>query len=469
MVSIALTVAFFASNVYMQRQVAVEQANSTAQSLVRFLAMDVDRTIYGVEQIFTGVKNLLNNSPHSLVPGDQKIHDILASIKQDNDFLYAMVVLDPQGRIIHWSNSNAVPDISKRDFVVAQLHARKSEMFIGKPARSCCKEKAWIFGVSYAVFNEQHQLRYIIAAVLKIDYFLQRYAKLELPLETVVTIVSDDGVMYVRTPGQKKFVGKQFPKVATIINRVAPTGSVITMSPVDGDKLLAGIERVGDWPLFAAVALKHKVFLASWRHHALVMLGYALAVIALLVFFVRKIRAVEKQQYAFSLQLEQQAIRDPLTELYNRRYALSQATIEIKKAQRHDASPLSLMMMDIDNFKQINDKYGHDVGDVVLREVADIMRQQCRASDMLCRYGGEEFFILLPDTAVTGAMTIAEKIRLAIQGHNFSSAGEKFVVTASFGVSDWQDESDIGPTISRADKALYRAKGDGRNCIHCDN
>jgi len=281
-----------------------------------------------------------------------------------------------------------------------------------------------------------------------------------------VTIVSSDGLMYLRTPGQEKFVGKRFPKVAAIINSV---NSVVTISPVDNDQLLAAIERVGDRPMFAAVCFKHKVFLAHWHRYALIMVVSALAIVALLIFFIRQIRAAEQQKDVVHQLLELQAITDPLTELYNRRYALQQADLEIRKALRREDSPIVVVMMDIDYFKQVNDTYGHDVGDMVLKVVAGIMRQQCRASDMLCRYGGEEFFILLPDTAVTGALANVEKIRLAIQNYRFSTNGAEFSLTASFGISDWQGESDISAAINRADKALYQAKNDGRNCSRCDH
>jgi diguanylate cyclase (GGDEF)-like protein len=150
--------------------------------------------------------------------------------------------------------------------------------------------------------------------------------------------------------------------------------------------------------------------------------------------------------------------------LANRRHALEQAALEIKRNQRAGTA-LAVMMMDIDHFKQVNDSYGHHIGDTVLTAVAQTCRELCRESDLVCRFGGEEFLILLPSTTLDGAEIHAEKLRQAIEALTFSADEDSFSVTASFGLSQWQAETKIDRVISRADKALYQAKHDGRNCI----
>lgn len=160
------------------------------------------------------------------------------------------------------------------------------------------------------------------------------------------------------------------------------------------------------------------------------------------------------------------AITDALTNLYNHRYCHEKLGLEIMRVQRYQ-HPLSLIMFDIDYFKTFNDRYGHLEGDRVLRQVAEIMQQNMRKVDILCRYGGEEFTVMLPDTTLEGAKTVAEKIRKAVQeAYLFSKESDRVLkVTLSGGVAEYQKNLDKDDFISRVDQALYKAKTEGRNRI----
>ena len=155
------------------------------------------------------------------------------------------------------------------------------------------------------------------------------------------------------------------------------------------------------------------------------------------------------------------AITDRLTGLYNRLKLDEVLMYEIVKTKRYHTA-LSLIIIDVDHFKSVNDTYGHQVGDTVLKEVANILRTVSRGSDVVGRWGGEEFLIILPNTNLAGALVAAEKIRTAIEEHSFSVAGKK---TASLGVSEFLVEETEDAFIERADQALYRAKTGGRNQV----
>lgn len=159
---------------------------------------------------------------------------------------------------------------------------------------------------------------------------------------------------------------------------------------------------------------------------------------------------------------------DPLTELSNRRHFQTSLTTELQRARRSE-EPLSLLMLDIDNFKAFNDTYGHQAGDRCLKKIADCLKQQnSRSTDLAARYGGEEFVIMLPNTDDSGARFIANNIRSAIEKlritHDASSFG---VVTASIGVTTLEsgDSASIDTLIHRADHALYDAKHNGKNAV----
>jgi diguanylate cyclase (GGDEF)-like protein len=165
-----------------------------------------------------------------------------------------------------------------------------------------------------------------------------------------------------------------------------------------------------------------------------------------------------------TLELEQQATRDNLTGLFNRRYADDYVARHLEIARQRQ-QPLTVALADIDLFKQINDRHSHATGDTVLRRVAEILRDRCRATDMVARYGGEEFLICFPQTDVRSAGALCEQLRMAIESTNWSHCGVGVGVTISFGIAEHWAESSPDALLDRADRQLYRAKNDGRNRV----
>ena len=161
------------------------------------------------------------------------------------------------------------------------------------------------------------------------------------------------------------------------------------------------------------------------------------------------------------------AVTDPLTGLHNRRYMFGQLDALVARAVQ-DGDPVACLMLDIDYFKKINDGFGHDAGDEVLREFAVRLASNVRAVDLPCRYGGEEFVVVMPDTSLEAAERIAERIRLHVGGAPFRVANGRDVlnVTISIGVAATLGAHDTPEALlKRADEALYEAKGSGRNRV----
>ena len=158
-------------------------------------------------------------------------------------------------------------------------------------------------------------------------------------------------------------------------------------------------------------------------------------------------------------------VRDPLTACVTRRHGMGIFQTEMRRARRSQLA-MSLIVFDLDHFKAINDRYGHLAGDAVLGAVGGRMNAVLRGSDLKCRYGGEEFLILLPDTPAQGGQRVAETLRREIEGNAIPWNDELLRVTASFGLTAiTPGEMDPLAAIARADEALYRAKQDGRNCV----
>ncbi len=153
---------------------------------------------------------------------------------------------------------------------------------------------------------------------------------------------------------------------------------------------------------------------------------------------------------------------DTLTGLNNRQYFNKILTYELEKLKRYE-NRLSLIIFDIDHFKNVNDTFGHDIGDVVLKEVSGLISFSIRKTDTLARWGGEEFVILLPSTSVEKGIEVAEKLRIIIENYIFTKIKK---LTCSFGVSVSRPNDDEKSFIKRADLALYKAKKYGRNCVY---
>ncbi len=227
------------------------------------------------------------------------------------------------------------------------------------------------------------------------------------------------------------------------------------------------------WVLYGASGLVYGGTFQGWlpfhylTFHSL-MIGSALEVILLSFALADRIDLLrrEREQLSFSEQRHKElAVTDALTNLYNRRYFETQIGMEIEKADRF-GQRLTLMMMDVDNFKRFNDRYGHQQGDRVLTALGRVMTACVRDKDVPCRYGGEEFAIILPGGQNSTAVEIYERINNELEAHLFGSGGPGIGgVTMSIGVAEHLPGEPVESLVRRADQALYEAKNRGRNQI----
>ena len=168
---------------------------------------------------------------------------------------------------------------------------------------------------------------------------------------------------------------------------------------------------------------------------------------------------------AHHVELIKLATTDALTGLYNRRYFMDKLQEEILKYKRYRV-PLSVALLDIDQFKKVNDEYGHDAGDFVLREMGKLLTETVRSTDSACRYGGEEFLVVFPNTDLLGTEVFGERLRALISKHNFYYDHTYVPITVSVGLAEAYPEiSNPDLLLKLADKALYAAKKDGRNRV----
>lgn len=179
-----------------------------------------------------------------------------------------------------------------------------------------------------------------------------------------------------------------------------------------------------------------------------------------------KIKALQDALRRSNERLKTLSLVDPLTQLYNRRHFMEALEAEFERTERY-GTPLSFVMVDIDHFKRINDTWGHQAGDAVLREMGTLIRQVARTSDIPGRYGGEEFCLLLPQTSLEGAREYAQRFRMSVEDHPFPVAGQALRLAVSIGVAGCPAPT-VGSgddLIRLADQALYEAKAAGRNRV----
>lgn len=204
----------------------------------------------------------------------------------------------------------------------------------------------------------------------------------------------------------------------------------------------------------------HSHFSMENKKESLILLQFFIFTIT---FAVLLMTAQRHQMLRVLYEKEQLSLIDPLTDIGNRRYFLDMLNREYSINARYKR-PLSIIMFDIDHFKNINDTYGHDKGDAVLKDISQEIKSKLRASDNFARWGGEEFMILLPETNLDDACNVAEKLRIDIQKYDFKFPQN---VTCSFGVTEFKKDESHEDIIKRVDTLLYNAKSNGRNRVEC--
>ena len=260
-----------------------------------------------------------------------------------------------------------------------------------------------------------------------------------IPLQTIFRINSiiSANVIHKLEKGEKFSITFQNPLILN--NKII----VITFIP---------IFNVNKKAVAYIIYYKYGTLIEIIKNKTLLMWVYALIAIILSRFL---ILIIFKKQEEHKKELERRAYFDALTKVYNR-YGFNKHLNELSNKK------FSLIFCDIDHFKKINDTYGHDIGDLVLKKVASILKENLRKNDIIGRWGGEEFLILLPDTELEDAKQVAEKLRKIIEKENFNIPQK---ITCSFGIAEHKENQDIESTIKKADELLYKAKNGGRNKV----
>lgn len=311
---------------------------------------------------------------------------------------------------------------------------------------------------SFPLLSPSGQLDGFALAGLDLGFFQRWLDLVEMEEHNVIAIFDLNSRLLARWPLVERQLGERL--VDHRLNTLAASGSEMPItfrqaSPVDGIERIWSMRKIRDLPFIVVVGEETHTALASWRQQwVLSLIGGALLSLSILFGTHEYVRSCRH-----AAAMRQLATTDPLTGLANRR-AFTEVVTGILARSKRSGAPLALILADLDHFKRINDTFGHDTGDRVLREVAQVMKTLCRQGDLSARWGGEEFVILLPDTPASGAVHFAERLRQQIATLEIAPGQP---ITLSQGVTLHQTTDRLDDLLKRADAALYRAKEQGRD------
>lgn len=408
--------------------------------------------------------------------GDDPLNDpafvaMINDLRDISDGLVDIRVISTEGKLYYIPNPTRKPlaDVSDRTYYTAQLDPLLSrKLYIGAPVQSRVSGE-WGIPISWRMQSPVAGLHVILAAV-ELDRLVAPHERWRFPTPGSILLLRDDGILLSRAPFDAKYLGINMLDEAalrTIFQK--GKGTLLTESPqTDGMKRLVSVERLENFPLGVVVTRGLDETLGNYYLVRRIVFGVILVITLAALGFTALIYRTQKALLKTQRELHRQASVDDLTQLMNRRAFFAYADREFSRAKRQNA-PLALLMLDIDDFKQINDRSGHSTGDRVLTLCAKAWMHALRGHDAIGRIGGEEFCVLLPATGPQASIDVAERLRKMTEEHINLEQNKVKRVTVSIGLA-WLTESDTHwqMLLERADLALYRAKHDGKNRVETE-
>lgn len=456
----------------------LNDAGVNTANMARALAQHAEATIRSTDNILAALVESVEESglENLNIP---RIHLFLMRRVAEEEIVRALFVIDEHGQTVVNSQPELIEGVNYSDRIYFSHHREYADRgpFIGPPVLSRTTGD-WIITVSRRLEHANGSFAGVALATITLDFFRMFYEEFDIGDSGVIFLSTDDAIILARRPFVENVVGSSIAK-GLVFNEYrikGPVGTAMLVSLIDRTERLYSYRHLNSYPLLVAVAVAKEDILDEWSSetHRHIMAGIILVVLisafgVYLIFQINERETTEGKLRQVQQQLEALAAEDSLTGLSNRRSFDAALQAEFERAFRNRGS-LALIMIDVDRFKQFNDLYGHLAGDDCLVRVANAIKAiPARPADMTARYGGEEIVVLLPDTDEDGALSIAERLRSAVEALQIPHAASPgCIVTISVGVAATRPviyQGDARQLLKSADEALYKAKVQGRNQV----
>ncbi|MFK2891569.1 bifunctional diguanylate cyclase/phosphodiesterase [Dyella flagellata] len=458
-------------SLYQMRQDAMLQARNATTNLANSLEKETERNLDVFQLAMRELATSINTPALQRLP--LHVRELVAfGAITDAKELGTLYATDAGGNLIFDSRS-PVPrkvNVSDRDYFLAQQQSRDAGLYLSKPflPKEGDTQKPTI-ALSLRLDRDNGQFAGIVASTLRLDYFHEMFKDAILGQHGTITLLRTDGTVLMRQPyhpadvGNTLAGGHSFPPLVQ-----AEQGNYVDIAVLDHIERLYSFKRIGNYPLVVVVGFATEDIYAGWHRRA-VAIGTVTVVIDVLSIWLSMMFArLLRRRLEMESQLQQLAWFDSLTGLPNR-IQLQREALRVLAHAKQSASNFATLFIDLDRFKRVNDTQGHAVGDEVLREIAERLREFIHPGDSISRLGGDEFLVILQNCDVIKAMHIAGRILQTVRQPLAldSKRGTHITITASIGIAIYPyDGQSTDVLLRNADMAMYQAKSGGRNRIH---
>jgi diguanylate cyclase (GGDEF)-like protein len=455
-------------SIYTSRQQHEEQAVVETFSVARVLVSDLGNLVEKVKVALHTVATEHERRLAGARADDAAARSFIANVRSIVPDIRAILVTDESGRALYPEDfaDGAAPPAPGQPYLARLRDAHDSGIVISAPRQEGAGG-AWVIDVARRLEHPDGRFAGAVVAVIAMERLVTLLAAADVGPGGVVALRGEDLALIARyppLPSSNRAVEAAQP-LRDLVASGELSGTYRTRSPADGVERLVSYRKVAGYPLHVLVGRSTEVYLGHWRRDMGIVAVLAAILFAVSIGATLMVDRAWRRQRRLAHTLEAQAHTDVLTGLANRRRFFEVADAELARARRY-GTPLSVLMLDIDHFKDVNDAHGHRAGDRVLQQLARTCLEVLRTVDVVGRVGGEEFAILLPETAREGAVEVAERLREAVgRAEVAREEGVPLRVTVSIGVSTLSGAANLDTLMSQADTALYDAKHAGRNRV----
>ena len=454
--------------VVMQKERVMESGHRELTQLTRAVALHTDGVFRSAETALRTLALVVAAFPKSDPRTDPHILALVDELRTANDQLLDLRLLGANGKVfaIPMPDARAAADDSGQPYFMQMRDMSGRSLLIGEPRLDVANNR-WEIPLTWRLETPVAGI-IAVGAFVDLDRLAVRHERMRMKPDGSIVTMRLDGVVLSDTSKKDSLLGKSLREAPNFSKTygVSRFGSFVTDGSYRGGAArLVSFERLQRYAATVLVSQSEVSVLTAWRARRTFVLAGGAAMTLVLSILAAFLQRTMRDRRLAERAMRRLAATDSLTGVANRRALLEMAQRDFSRARRY-STPLSLLALDIDHFKRLNDLHGHAAGDLVLHECAKMWSAALREQDLLGRTGGEEFCVILPETPAEVAIQIAERLCRSTARMSFPGLPEGVTVNVSIGVAELESsDTSLAEVMCRADRALYEAKAKGRNRV----